>query len=59
MRVGRERGVRGRCDRDMIAAGAGAGRNEGRVFFRNYLYFQARQIAESRPDIIIPLLTLT
>ena len=41
VRVGRERGVRGRCDRDMIAAdadagagaGAGAGRNEGRVFF--------------------------
>ena len=23
--AGRERGVRGRCDRDMIAAGAGAG----------------------------------
>ena len=35
MRVGRERGVRGRCDRDIIAAGAGAGagRNEGRVLF--------------------------
>ena len=37
VRVGRERGVRGRCDRDMIAAGAGAGRNDGRVFFGNYL----------------------
>ena len=37
VRVGRERGVRGRCDSIMIAAdadagaGAGAGRKEGRV----------------------------
>ena len=38
VRVGRERGVRGRCDRDMVAADADAGAGAGRVFFSLFFW---------------------